>query len=180
MLPEPADRVAFYPALHPSDPVIDGAAFPTASPRQNQPRKEYQHHGRHEHREMEPAPPARHQLLRPHQRRAEAERVAEGRNLIEQTVAYDATVACTFLNLLDRRDVAHLKGAATIQTHLISAFFHHAGEPRPAQEHLDAGSLTLDDIRTNAIKFLLSLHEQYMDPATPTNRNWSTSPTSRA
>ena len=24
MLPEPADRVAFYPVLHPSDPVIDG------------------------------------------------------------------------------------------------------------------------------------------------------------
>ena len=39
-------------------------------------------------------------------RHVEAERMAEGRNLIEQTVAYDATAACTFLNLLDRRDDA--------------------------------------------------------------------------
>ena len=39
-------------------------------------------------------------------RQVEAGRMAEGRNLIEQTVAYDATAACTFLNLLDRRDDA--------------------------------------------------------------------------
>ena len=39
-------------------------------------------------------------------RHIEAGRMAEGSNLIEQTVAYDATVACTFLNLLDRRDDA--------------------------------------------------------------------------
>ena len=37
-------------------------------------------------------------------RHIEAGRAAEGKNLIEQTVAYNATVACTFLDLLDRRD----------------------------------------------------------------------------
>ena len=37
-------------------------------------------------------------------RHIEASRAAEGNNLIEQTVAYNTTVACTFLNLLDRRD----------------------------------------------------------------------------
>ena len=37
-------------------------------------------------------------------RHIEASRSAEGKNLIEQTVAYNATVACTFLDLLDRRD----------------------------------------------------------------------------
>ena len=62
------------------------------------------------------------------------------------------------------RDVAHIKGATTIQTHLISAFFHTIGEPHPSQEQLDVGALTLDDMTTHAVKFLLSLHEQYMDP----------------
>ena len=37
-------------------------------------------------------------------RHIEASRAAEGKDLIEQTVAYNATVACTFLDLLDRRD----------------------------------------------------------------------------
>ena len=37
-------------------------------------------------------------------RHIEAGQAAEGKNLIEQTVAYNATVACTFLDLLDRRD----------------------------------------------------------------------------
>ena len=37
-------------------------------------------------------------------RHIEASRSAEGKNLIEQTVAYNAAVACTFLDLLDRRD----------------------------------------------------------------------------
>ena len=62
------------------------------------------------------------------------------------------------------RDVAHLKGGTTIQTKLIGAFFHNVGEPRPPQEHIDGGALTLDDMTTNAVKFLLHLHEQYMDP----------------
>ena len=39
-------------------------------------------------------------------RHAEAVTAAEGRNLIEQTVAYDATAAAAFLNLMDRRDDA--------------------------------------------------------------------------
>ena len=36
-------------------------------------------------------------------RHAEAVTAAEGRNLIEQTVGYDATAAATFLDLMDRR-----------------------------------------------------------------------------
>ena len=36
-------------------------------------------------------------------RHIEAGRSAEGKNLIEQTVAYNATVACTFLDLLEGR-----------------------------------------------------------------------------
>ena len=54
------------------------------------------------------------------QRHVEAGRMAEGRNLIEQTVSYDATAACTFLDLLNRRDDAiRFNDSYT---------YHHAGE----------------------------------------------------
>ena len=66
-------------------------------------------------------------------RHIEAERMAEGRNLIEQTVAYDATAACTFLNLLDRRDDA-------IRCNDQFAY-HHVDEGRqPAAFHLPTTS----------------------------------------
>ena len=62
------------------------------------------------------------------------------------------------------RDVAHIQGCSTTQSHLISAFFHNIGEPQPTQNRMDTNALPLDDMTTQAVAFMLSLHEQYMDP----------------
>ena len=61
-------------------------------------------------------------------------------------------------------DVAHIQGCNTTQSHLISAFFHNVGEPRPTQDRMDTDAIPLDDMTTQAVEFMLSLHEQYMDP----------------
>ena len=61
-------------------------------------------------------------------------------------------------------DVAHIQGCNTTQSHLISAFFHNVGEPRPTQDRMDTDAIPLDDMTTQAVAFMLSLHEQYMDP----------------
>ena len=56
------------------------------------------------------------------------------------------------------------KSCNTTQSHLISAFFHNIGEPRPTQDRMDTDAIPLDDMTTQAVAFMLSLHEQYMDP----------------
>ena len=60
--------------------------------------------------------------------------------------------------------MAHIQGCNTTQSHLISAFFHNVGEPRPTQDRMDTDAIPLDDMTTQAVAFMLSLHEHYMDP----------------